>query len=249
MRDLTRGVLIVLTALTGSGCAPTQSAALQSMQQVVQRMVQPSSATQQVSFDPKFQYLRIARGRQVGWMWLGSQEVGPQATTDVYYSSGGEVLRLHNGRIVGATGLLTEWRNVSLSQPSWSDIAKSTQTVSLTRLRDVMPGYRSGVRDDLTVRVIAAPRTSGLRVIDPTSLTWFEERMQESRGVVARAFLRETQDALPPARYAVDFAGGRETVVYSEQCLAPDLCFSWQRWSAAMQKKAQEARQDSVRAD
>ena len=212
-------------------------------------MVAPSPAAQQVNFDPKFQYLRISRGRQVGWMWLGSQEVGPHGPVEVFYSSGGEVLRLDNGRIVGASGLLTEWRNVSLSQRSWSAVAKSTQAVSLTRLRDVMPGYRAGVRDDLAVRVTPAPGTSGLQVIDPTSLTWFEERMRESRGFIARAFLREAEEALPPARYAVDFTGGRETVVYSEQCLAPDLCFSWQRWSAAVQKKAQETRKDHARAD
>jgi len=32
---------------------------------------------------------------------------------------------------------------------------------------------------------------------------------------------------LPPARYAVDIRGGGETVVYGEQCLAPNLCFTW----------------------
>jgi hypothetical protein len=36
----------------------------------------------------------------------------------------------------------------------------------------------------------------------------------------------------------VDLRGGKETVVYGEQCITPDICFTWQRWSAAQQNKA-----------
>ena len=43
---------------------------------------------------------------------------------------------------------------------------------------------------------------------------------------------RNTQPELPPARYAVQFAEGKGTVVYGEQCLAPQTCFMGQRWPA-----------------
>jgi hypothetical protein len=60
------------------------------------------------------------------------------------------------------------------------------------------------------------PQRSELNGIEPQNLAWFEERAEE----------------LPPARYAVEFRGSAATVVYGEQCLAPKLCFTWQRWSA-----------------
>jgi len=100
------------------------------------------------------------------------------------------------------------------------------------RVRDVMPGYRSGVRDELTLRVVAPPKKSELRGVDANSLTWFEEKIRESS---SSRLAGTATDSLPPARYAVDLTGTEPTVVYSEQCLRRDLCFTWQRWSAAMQ--------------
>jgi hypothetical protein len=94
-----------------------------------------------------------------------------------------------------------------------------------------MPGYRSGVQDWLTLSVVPAPADTALRGLDAKALTWFEERMQPA----VRAF---PSLALPAARYAVDFSRTHEMVVYSEQCLARDLCFTWQRWSASIQQLA-----------
>jgi len=101
-----------------------------------------------------------------------------------------------------------------------------------------MPGYRFGVEDDLVVGVISAPAKSGLRGVAAESLTWFEESTASSAGEsVRRAVFGATAATwLPPARYAVDLGGGGDQVVYAEQCLAADLCLSWQRWSAAMQQ-------------
>jgi len=96
-----------------------------------------------------------------------------------------------------------------------------------------MPGYRFGVKDVLSLRVVAAPMRSELRGLDPQRLTWFEERVESgSIAGLAAIFGNEPSADLPllPARYAVDLRAGAETVVYAEQCLAPDLCFTWQRW-------------------
>jgi hypothetical protein len=104
-----------------------------------------------------------------------------------------------------------------------------------------MPGYRFGVKDALSLRVVPEPKRSALQGLDPQRLTWFEERVESApvarlsgifvSGVVADA-------ALPPARYAVDFRDGQEIAVYGEQCLAAELCFTWQRWPAQAQSAA-----------
>jgi hypothetical protein len=183
--------------------------------------------------DPKFAYLRVTRGSHVGLLWRGSTERSPEGPVEVYYSSGGEVLRLRDGRLVGALGLFTEWRQVTDSAPAWQDIVAAAQPVTFVRARDVMPGYRSGVRDELVLRRTVAPMRTAMRGVDPTSLAWFEESLREHGGLR----VPRTADAgLPPARYALNVSGAQPAVVYSEQCLARDLCFTWQRWNAAMQR-------------
>jgi hypothetical protein len=95
-----------------------------------------------------------------------------------------------------------------------------------------MPGYRTGVRDELVLRAVEPPRRSALVGIDPATLRWFEETLR-ARGF---SLLRSSAEVLPPARYAVDFSKDQPLVLYGEQCLARDLCFTWQRWSTAMQQ-------------
>jgi hypothetical protein len=58
------------------------------------------------------------------------------------------------------------------------------------------------------------------------------------RASYVAALVSADDKTLPPARYAVDLRGGKETVVYGEQCITPDICFTWQRWSAEQQNKA-----------
>ena len=213
------GALLALGACTGS-----MGAVVQSMRELVPQ----SGRVESTKLDPKFEYLRVTRGKRVALLWRGSVERAHALPVDVYYSGQGEVVRVQNGRIVGAVGLTTEWRRVDIASPSWSAIASSPQGARVTRTRYVMPGYISGLREELVVRPIATPSRSALQGIDPQSLAWFEERVTTPPppGV----------ETLPPARYAVDLGKVDGVVVYAEQCLAADLCFSWQRWSAAMQQ-------------
>jgi hypothetical protein len=206
------------------GCSTGMNAMVDSVRQVLPRGQTADGA----ALDARFAYIRITRGGHVGLLWRGSTEPGPEGTVEVYYSGSGEVVRLLDGRLAGALGLNTEWRKVSLTAPSWRTASAVAQGVSFVRVRDVMPGYRSGVRDEVTVRPIAAPSRTALRAVDPGTLAWFEERTTTSAG-----------DApVPVARYGVDLAGAQEQVIYAEQCVAVDLCFTWQRWSAAMQQAA-----------
>lgn len=160
-------------------------------------------------------------------MALGYIENHPSGPIEIWYSAQKEVLRLQNGRVVGAVGLTTEWRNVQLAglQP-WSEYVLLGHAAHLVRHRDVMPGYRFGIKDELTLQAIDPPSKHALSGIDARSLTWFEERIDRA----AYDDKLGPDQSLPPAKYAVDLQGGKETVVYGEQCLTEMLCFTWQRW-------------------
>jgi hypothetical protein len=183
---------------------------------------------------PKFSYLRVTNPYGTAILGLNRVEPHPDGPILVWQSVAGEVLRIQNGRLIGASGLLTEWHDVRVpSLPKWSELAASSQAVHWKRERDVMPGYRYGIQDELMLKVVSAPARSALRETDETTLTWFEE------DVVTR-WASASEDRLPPARYAVRIAGNAETVVYGEQCLSPKLCLTWQRWSAEQQDRVRE---------
>ncbi len=178
--------------------------------------------------NPAFRYLRVTIKGRVALLALGYVDRHPEGPIEVWYSAEREVLRLQNGRVVGAVGLTTEWRNVSVPElPSWATLAGAKEALHWRRIRDVMPGYRYGVTDSLSLRVVSAPERSALQELDPRRLTWFEERLEPSAGATS---VSPVELGLPPARYALDFGGAKETVVYGELCLAPEVCFTWQRW-------------------
>ncbi|WP_434782201.1 YjbF family lipoprotein [Ferrovum myxofaciens] len=173
---------------------------------------QPSSPPPE--FNPKYRYLRIDVQGRVFYLTWAYLDQG----VEVWYSPGREVLRLLNGRVEGSTGLLTEWRQVALpTLPPWTRLAKLPH-YDWIRQRDVMPGYRYGIEDHLTLTPIAPVMDSHLQGLSPGSLLWFKE------------VDRNSADPLPVARYAVDLAHDR--VVYGDTCLSRSLCFSWQRWPA-----------------
>jgi hypothetical protein len=231
-------VLSMLVAL--SSCSPASNSMLQTLRQAAWRGDGSASAR----LNPNFRYLRVTIAGRVVLLALGNEDIDLRGPVEVWYSAEREVLRLQNGRLVGAVGLTAEWRNVVLPElPSWSALARGDQAFSWTRVRDVMPGYRFGLRDAMSLRVIAQPKRSELQGMDPQRLTWFEERVESGQVAGLSAVFGNNIDAdavLPPARYAADFRGGQETIVYGEQCLAPDLCFTWQRWPVQAQSAAEQ---------
>ena len=110
--------------------------------------------------------------------------------------------------------------------PSWRELAQSRTPFAWQRIRDVMPGYRYNVTDQLQLQVIAPPASSQLVGIAPQSLTWFEEVRLPAQHA------GDADNHLPAARYAVEFTADAERVVYAEQCISRDFCFTWQRWRA-----------------
>lgn len=197
------------------GCADTASAFLQTGKQAFRP---DASAADSFQTDPRYRYLRVTHQGGVSIVVLGALEPNPHGQVEVYYSADGATLRLQNGRLAGNTNLLPEWRSVRLPElPSWSDLAAEGKPVQWERVRDVMPGYRFGIRDKLLLSPVPAPRSSTLVGVDAHGLVWFEERTQES-----------TDERLPPARYATR----GNTVIYSEQCVSAKNCVKWQRWPA-----------------
>lgn len=217
---LIAGCLMLVLAGCQSGMT---NPALQTLQTAIWGAEQPSG----VGLDPGFAYLRVTAGKKVAFLALGYVDPHPHGHIEVWYSADREVIRLQNGRLVGVAGTLTEWRQVRLPVlPSWRELARQSQPYAWQRIRDVMPGYQFNVVDPLQLRVITPPSQSALRVIPPATLTWFEESREPDSSAQAVA------NVLRPARYAVEFSGDSERVVYAEQCLNADFCVTWQRWVA-----------------
>jgi len=232
VKNRTRAAVLLLVAAL-SACAGSTNAVIQSLQYAVQK----DTSVARAQLNPSFRYLRATVEGRVILLVLGYVDNHPQGPIQVWYSAQREVLRLQNGRVVGAVGLNAEWREVFLPQlPSWSTLAAGNGDSRWIRIRDVMPGYRFGVHDVLSLHKVPPPSNSAVQDLDARSLVWFEERFEpDGSGSVP-------DGGLPPARYAVAVIDGVEAVVYGEQCLTPSLCFSWQQWPAPAQtaKAAQQ---------
>lgn len=177
------------------------------------RLIRSEGSAAQHELNPKLSYLRVQTdGREV-FMALGYVDATPDGPVEVWYSAEADVLRLRDGRVVGAimkTG--TNWLSVSFSGlPCWEAVAHQAQ---FERIRDVSPGYRYGIHEKVLIRRIEPPTDTQLKNIPASSLTWFEEIVRG--GAVDR-----------PARYAL---GQGNAVIYAEQCLSSEYCFSWQHW-------------------
>ena len=217
-----RIAILLLLAVSIGGCASGGDAVFETAQSFIGQG--KSKGIDDAKLNPDFRYLRVTIGGRVVLLALGYLDPHPQGTIEVWYSAEREVVRLQNGRVVGAVGLTTEWRNVTLQElPQWPKLAGNVDPFRWSRARDVMPGYRYGLRDTLSLNTIPAPGKSALQGLEAKDLTWFEERFADDN--LSKA-------ALPPARYAVQLAGGQGVVVYGEQCLSPQTCFTWQRWPA-----------------
>lgn len=205
--------LLACTAV--SGCADSTNAILSTAGTLIGR-----GERAEPKLNPDLRYLRMTTRGSVAYIALGYLEEGDGEPVEVWYTSQREVVRLRGGRLVGVVGLSQEWRNVTFAKlPDWHELAR-IGTYKWTRSRDIMPGYRYGVVDQLTLKRQDPPRTSALTGVSPERLAWFEETLETA----------SVRNALPPARYAVDL--DRNLVVYGEQCISPAVCFSWQRWPA-----------------
>lgn len=207
--------VLLLWLLALAGCADNSRAVVQTVRDA---FGSNAAAADAFKTDPRYRYLRVTHQGGVAILILGGVDKDARGVVQTWYAADAALLKLQNGRLVGAAGLLPEWRSVTLPElPAWSALAAEQKPVQWERLRDVMPGYRFGIRDQLVLAVIPPPGKHGLVQMDANKLVWFEERTEASTG-----------EKLPPARYAVQ----GDTVVYGEQCVSAGNCIKWQRWPA-----------------
>lgn len=185
------------------------------------RLLYGSEQAAQPNFNPSFRYLRTGVNGRVLFMVLGYIDQRAEGPVEVWYSSSGEVIRLLNGQLVGTTGLSLDWRDVRLANPPAWQAHGASLTQTYVRERDLMPGYRFGIRDDIARTPIAPPTDSAIAGTAASSLRWYEER----------SVSRPATASIPPARFGVSFASGAPQVVYSEQCISRDLCMSFEQWT------------------
>jgi len=169
--------------------------------------------------NPDYRYLHVTLGKaKPALLVLGYFDVHPQGDIEVWYSAQGEVLRLQNGRLVGAAGLPVEWRRVAYPQspPSWQSVPP--EGARFTSVRDEQPGYRLGLVEQVVLTPLLKPPFESP---DQTlaSATWFQERYSDANGRTR-----------PDAWFALGQYGDQKTIVYSRQCLSASVCLTLQRW-------------------
>jgi hypothetical protein len=221
-------VVAWLAALGLAGCAAGGSPIVQSIQALV------STGGTGVAKDAipdapdlRYSYLRVqVSGHPPGLMVLGYVDPDPAGPIEVWYSANRETLRLQNGRVISTTGTLQDWAAVQYAPvpPAWPDVTQ--QGTSFTRQRDVMPGYRFGIREQIKVQAWSALPPVELPVSLPAdkaaSYHWYRESMQPQTGQIT--------PLLPDAWFAWGRHRGVEQIVYTEQCMSSDFCLKLQRW-------------------
>lgn len=221
-------LFVALLAL--AGCASGGSALFQTMQMFGSQVL-PGAAPHGLPLhpDPRYRYLRVdLKDRAPAMMVLAYLDPHPLGVIEVWLSAQGEVLKLQNGRIVATHGLVLDWSAVRFvaPPPAWPDVA--AHETAFDRERDELPHYRYGLREQVTVRVMAQPAASALSAsLHPdmaARYTWFQET-----AVPADAANAPNR---PPSTswFAWGLHLGQPMVVYSEQCLGPDFCLRMQRW-------------------
>jgi hypothetical protein len=166
---------------------------------------------------PGFEYLLIEIDGRKTAMALGSREVfihqGQQQVHERWYSGQREMIHMVDGRLQTAVGLTVEWRHQRSTPPAWVVVGQTQDNLTWRRELDIMPGYRFGHADHVQTRVSSAPK--GAPIL-PSDARWFSD------------WVRSPQPLGVDWVFAQHFALHQGKVVYSEQCLAPTVCFKFQ---------------------
>lgn len=175
------------------------------------------------ALNPSLRYLRgNAQGYSSALLVLGYVDHHPQGDIEVWYSAKREMVKTQNGRIVGTSGLTTDWPSVRFTTvpPTWDSLKQHPHTI--TRVRDEMPGYRYGITDQLTLSWVTGVPPMALPASLPLDVAKSYAWVRESQS--------GAQDGLPDSWYALEHIHGQYQVAYSYQCLSKKLCLNLQRW-------------------
>lgn len=197
--------------------------------------------------NPAYRYLKVTSYGRPAYLVLGYEEQpdSPQGPLQVWYSAKGEVIKLQAGRLLGTAGLELDWREVHLrNAPTWSNVAAQPngQALSYQRQRDIMPGYRGSILDNIQLQAVsAADAQSALgdlvsHLSKQTDLRWYRETSQADNIQLPMTGSRRTGftyvaalQALP-AWYALN---ARNEVVLTYQCVTRAICLTMEPWAPA----------------
>lgn len=165
-----------------------------------------------------FEYLLVDHDGHKAAMALGSRQSDGPVLHEYWYSGQREMLHLQNGRLHNVLGMTQEVRAQTTTTPSWQAITEATANTTgggalvWSRTRDVQPGYRYGVVEYIISKQIEPTKAQQAAAGQPA--VWFEDQVK-SKTQDGKAWL-----------YTELFAVVNSRVVYSQQCVGPELCLS-----------------------
>ncbi len=214
-----------------SACTGNQGAAWETIKLVFQS---PSAQLDQQATQPQFLYLRAQINDASAQLVLGYRQASDQGEIDTWYSGQRELIQLQNGRLIGSQGLDINWSDVRLINPpdltnpeevNFNRLQQKKSPLRFRRERLVMPGYQQ-IQEQVTLeRLASAPSDAPKALRNDSGIFW----VRESAIPAGAGKANPASNALE-ATYAIRAIGDRQTVVYGKQCLAQDLCLSWQVW-------------------
>ena len=170
-----------------------------------------SNKNTKASFSAGFEFLEVEwQGRKAA-MALGYRETNGSNIIEHWYSGQGEMLKLINGRVVQVLGMTQEVRHVVTNTPVWSDILAHRLPMVWSQTKEVMPGYRYGLKEYVITQQVNPSAAEKTLITDATSWVLDEIKSKDEKGKVWI--------------YQQKFALNGDKVIYSEQCLAPEMCF------------------------
>lgn len=182
--------------------------------------------TASVPLSPATWYLKVqVPDTPPALLVFGYLEPHTTPPTEVWFSGGGQFIKIRSGRVVATHGLAVNWQDVSATPdwPLWTDVAHNGK--SYTRIRSALPSYDSGIRELMHLTPLALPEVpvSGLMpgAADGKAAQWrwYKEEVISS-----------PRSKLPPALFATATVQGLTVVAFSQQCLSESYCLHIMRW-------------------
>lgn len=165
------------------------------------------------NFSVGFEYLEVEwQGRKAA-MALGYRETKGTQVNEHWYSGQGEMIKLVNGRVVQVLGMTKEVRQVLGVPPVWADLLAHRLPVAWSQTKEVMPLYRYGLQEYFLSQQITP--TALDKAIGSEATAWVVEEVRS-----------KSENGMPWI-YQQKFALLGDKVIYSEQCVAPEMCFKF----------------------
>jgi hypothetical protein len=190
-----------------SGCTSTALSTAQILRDAI-RGGSVLTPTDLQSAPYKYLWARAAGSESL--LVLGAVEDTVDGPVQVWFTGQQQIIRIQNGRIVSTQGLTTDWVRSRVF---------STTPGTLVRERDVMPGWRYGIREQIESQTQATAPSKASSLFRPQLLaskkitTWWLERSPQA-------------PELGQSIYALNADG--QTIAGFE-CLSAELCISWER--------------------